>query len=481
MVGSSTYARASLLYRNQNTAGGFRINSNLVNASYPLVNKAGIRWSGIGVTFLHDQAGTSGILSQQEAGISYAINIRTARYSTLSVGFKGIYLRRSINIDGFFTGSQYLEGHGFVESMSSGEDIVNTSHSMMTFSSGLYWQKNDRNGNVIGYAGLSFSDINRPRDEFLESSNKILPTMVFNAGVQVYSQGLVSIMPDVLITNGAGRTVFNVGFVTAYSLKKYKRKPDDRIELHSHYVPGRSGILGVQIHKENLSMGLSYDFPLFKRNIANTGALELGIEWRRLVDSKQRAIARRKKKRDNSNIAARKTGDGVNKIKSTVATDSATAKSTPVVRKPTPVKEDMATRLKHKQDSVIANARVGEIRHDPLVLEKATLHFNFDFNSVEIEDDAAQYFDELAKALNDNPELKLKLVGHTDNVGSARFNLKLSQERASVIKEYLVSKGISEHRIEASGKGVTEPLNQNATDAERAANRRVEMTILYQE
>jgi outer membrane protein OmpA-like peptidoglycan-associated protein len=76
--------------------------------------------------------------------------------------------------------------------------------------------------------------------------------------------------------------------------------------------------------------------------------------------------------------------------------------------------------------------------------------------------------------------LKLKLVGHTDNVGSARFNLKLSQERADVINEYLVSKGISEDRIESSGKGVAEPLNQNTTEEERAENRRVEMTILYQ-
>jgi type IX secretion system PorP/SprF family membrane protein len=481
MVSTSDYAKASLLYRNQNTAGGFRINSNLLNASYPFIDRFGNRWSGIGLSLLHDQAGSTGIVSQEEVGITYAINIRTSKFSTLSVGFKAIYLRRSINLDGFYTASQYLEGHGFVESLDNGETIVNTSHSTMTFSSGMYWHRTDKKGNVLAYGGMSFSDINRPRDEFLKSSNRILPTIVLNGGVKVYSQGLVSVTPDVLITHGSARTVFNTGFVTSYALKQYKKKPDDRIELHSHYVPGRSGILGVQVHKENLSIGLSYDFPLFERNVSNTGALELGIEWRRLVDAKQRAIARRMKKRAGATASVRKSTEEGDKIRSAVRNDSTTTQMAVPVKDPDVLTQDMTTRLKHKQDSVIASARVGDIRHEPLILEKATLRFNFAFNSVELDSDAMRYFDDLAKALIDNPELKLKLVGHTDNVGSAKFNLRLSKERADVIKEYLISKGVSGDRIESSGKGVTEPLNENATEEERAENRRVEMMILYQE
>jgi outer membrane protein OmpA-like peptidoglycan-associated protein len=92
-----------------------------------------------------------------------------------------------------------------------------------------------------------------------------------------------------------------------------------------------------------------------------------------------------------------------------------------------------------------------------------------------------EYFDELAEALRDNPELRVRLVGHTDNVGSARFNQRLSLERARVIGDYLVEKGIDESRIETEGKGLAEPLNDNKNEEERALNRRVEMTILYQE
>jgi type IX secretion system PorP/SprF family membrane protein len=477
LVSASDYAEASLLYRNQNTAGGFHINSNIVNASYPLINRNGKRWSGIGITFLNDKAGQQGLISHQEAGLTYAINISTSRYGTLALGFKGMYLRTSVNPDGLYTGSQYLEGHGFVESLSSGEDFINTSHSMMTFSSGMVWQETDQRGNILAYGGISIFDLNKPRDEFMQSSNRMLSTVVLNGGVRVYSSDLISIAPDLLITSGASRTVVNAGFVTAYSLKEYRKAPDDRIELRTHYVPGRSGILGIQVHKQNLSIGISYDFPLLKSNVANTGALEIGVEWRKLVDVKQRILARRKKQ--NATSAQRMTTE--KKIPPTpVVVDSVSKPVDPKVSD-VKVREDISTRLRHKQDSIQASAHVGIVQHEPLVLEKATLHFNFNFNSVDLDDEATAYFDDLAKALNDNPELKLKLVGHTDNVGSAKFNLRLSKDRADVIKEYLVSQGISEDRIESGGKGLAEPLNQNSTDAERAENRRVEMTILYQE
>ena len=93
--------------------------------------------------------------------------------------------------------------------------------------------------------------------------------------------------------------------------------------------------------------------------------------------------------------------------------------------------------------------------------------------------ETTDYLDELAQALTDNPELKIKLVGHTDNVGSAKFNQRLSVNRAQTLKDYLVEKGVDGERITSDGKGMTEPLNNNETEEDRAKNRRVELTILY--
>jgi outer membrane protein OmpA-like peptidoglycan-associated protein len=77
--------------------------------------------------------------------------------------------------------------------------------------------------------------------------------------------------------------------------------------------------------------------------------------------------------------------------------------------------------------------------------------------------------------------MKVKLTGHTDNVGSAGFNMRLSLYRANVVREYLIEKGVEPPRIETRGKGLTEPLNENKTEAERGLNRRVELLIYYQE
>jgi len=87
--------------------------------------------------------------------------------------------------------------------------------------------------------------------------------------------------------------------------------------------------------------------------------------------------------------------------------------------------------------------------------------------------------DELVKVLNDNASLKLKIDGHTDNVGNDDFNMKLSDGRAASVKSYLVSKGISADRLESEGFGETMPVADNKTSTGRSQNRRVEMKVFY--
>lgn len=101
----------------------------------------------------------------------------------------------------------------------------------------------------------------------------------------------------------------------------------------------------------------------------------------------------------------------------------------------------------------------------------------FDFGKATIKESSFPFLDELAQALIDNPTYGIDIVGHTDNVGSATANLKLSQDRANSVKAYLVSKGIDGTRLQATGKGMTEPIADNSTAEGRAANRRVEFII----
>ncbi len=81
--------------------------------------------------------------------------------------------------------------------------------------------------------------------------------------------------------------------------------------------------------------------------------------------------------------------------------------------------------------------------------------------------------------MNDNPDMLLAIDGHTDSDGAEEMNQKLSENRAASVKAYLVSKGINESRITATGHGELEPIATNKTAAGKAQNRRSELTLSY--
>lgn len=476
-VASSDYAALSFDYRNQATDGGFHLTSNILNISYPLISRTGKRWSGVGVTFMDDRSGQAGLFNTQEMGLSYALNVFLAKYQTLSLGVKALYQSRKIDLGGLYTGAQYVPDRGFSESLSSGENAGQYNTNFVTFSAGLYWQQTDKEGTKLACWGVSFFDFNKPENSFLGLESHLNSTLVASLGFRTYQRGNLSIFPELLYTRSASNNVLNLGCVTRYDVKSYSSQGSAYLNIITKYVIGRSGILGLQLHKENISVGISYDFPVMVRNVANTGAVEVGVELRKLVVPKNRVKKRKPQKHATQNqrkpvekkVVTAKTPQSKNAQPATSRFDTTIVK--PVI------KEDMSARLKLKQDSVRAIADVGKLQHEPLVLEKATLDFNFEFNSSAVNQKTALYLDDLAKALLDNPALNVKLVGHTDNIGSEKFNLKLSQHRAQTMKDYLVSKGVEASRISTDGKGMKEPLTDNSTEEARAINRRVELTI----
>ncbi|WMJ73372.1 OmpA family protein [Cytophagaceae bacterium ABcell3] len=101
----------------------------------------------------------------------------------------------------------------------------------------------------------------------------------------------------------------------------------------------------------------------------------------------------------------------------------------------------------------------------------------FDFNQHELSKESYKELDKLAEFLKENPQVKIEVAGHTDDVGAASYNKVLSQRRCESVVNYLISKGIEKERLVAKGYGEEEPIAPR-TEEGRAKNRRIEFIIL---
>jgi outer membrane protein OmpA-like peptidoglycan-associated protein len=105
---------------------------------------------------------------------------------------------------------------------------------------------------------------------------------------------------------------------------------------------------------------------------------------------------------------------------------------------------------------------------------RITQQIQFDFNKATIKPVSFPILDAVYEVLAMNPKITIEVQGHTDNVGNAAYNQKLSQQRADSVKAYLVKKGVTDVRLVSKGYGMAQPLVPNNTDANKALNRRVQ-------
>jgi outer membrane protein OmpA-like peptidoglycan-associated protein len=130
-------------------------------------------------------------------------------------------------------------------------------------------------------------------------------------------------------------------------------------------------------------------------------------------------------------------------------------------------------------DEELANAEVERIGEGIKVTFDSGLLFDFD--SAELRSNAEQNLSEFAGSMKEYPETNILIVGHTDSKGSESYNQQLSEDRAESAMEHLIRQGIDPTRIETIGKGESEPVASNDTEAGRQQNRRVEVAIYASE
>ncbi len=143
--------------------------------------------------------------------------------------------------------------------------------------------------------------------------------------------------------------------------------------------------------------------------------------------------------------------------------------------------DDDRRAYKHEDEAEERRARqeLEEIQRKVETGDLPKIQFEFDSDEITPESDPTLIL--IASLLLKNPRLKVICLAHTDSVGTAEYNLDLSERRAKSVKEFLVRQGVPPPSIRYRGMGYSRPLADNSTDEGRAKNRRVEFRVTYRE
>ena len=483
---ASKYASAKLIYRNQRAADNFNLNSTFLSASYPVRRTKGPT-SAFGFSLLDDRAGDAGIFRTNILGITYGVSVPVKRDQAFSLGIKAGWQNRRVSFDGLFTGSQFVPGRGFTGA-SSGERIEQFRESFFTWSAGLLWARKQQNGEQTAHFGISLFDLNRPDESFYSADARLPTSFVLSLGGLVKTNSLWSVYPELLLTYSSSLAALNLGMVTRYPLRM-QGPVEGGLNIITKYVTTGYAIAGVQLEGSRLVIGLSYDMPVTSQ-VANTGSWEVGLALRQLVKASapKRRVRRSKyaKRRLKNKVRVgtkhrKRAQTGNDRQGTSHKKGSAATTSIGIVKKP--AKHDsleVAGTGDHSQEATTkGEAIAGQMKRHPMVMEDITFTFNFPFNQSTLQEVDKQALDDLVKLLLEDPRLKVEIVGHTDDVGSADFNKDLSISRASSVSSYLIQMGINPSRVKVEGRGEKDPLVENNSAGNRAINRRVEFVISY--
>lgn len=124
--------------------------------------------------------------------------------------------------------------------------------------------------------------------------------------------------------------------------------------------------------------------------------------------------------------------------------------------------------MKHDISATDMFTSINLIGHIPL-------HIHFETGEFSIKSVSQPIIDQLATMLKENPTLKIRIDGHTDNVGTPAINKTLSKNRANAIRKALIAKGIKKSRLSIKGWGQENPISENDTEDGKAKNRRIDI------
>ncbi|WP_375579094.1 PorP/SprF family type IX secretion system membrane protein [Marivirga tractuosa] len=432
---------ANAIYRIQRYSNGMSINSTQMQFQYALINQsAGKRWGGFSLVAQSDKVSEGIPYTFYSIKPGFAYNLEILPNNFLAMGVELSASQSGFNTASFTTGSQWVNNQGFDETAGLGEEFERQQLTYFSVASGLMWYDEDAEGHRRNYLGVSLFNLNQPARSFINGDDEIPLQFSALGGYQFFKLNQHAFYVEALGHKSLNEIFWGAGPKWSFQFEdksSFDPFTAGSLDVFARYFSGDRISLGTQIAQRNFSVGFAIDLHL--ENEAQMASTEFSVSiFKRLSITKEEELP----EEEHSIGSTREFEE-----------DDFQDQPVKVIEKEykTSVSRDFSFELRK--------------------------NFNYGFNETTLNDEAKSYLDDIAVMMQANTALKLRVTGHTDNVGTEEANQKISVERAKGVRDYLESIGIAADRLSYEGKGATEPLVKNNNEENRAKNRRVEFLI----
>ncbi len=254
--------KAVLHYRSMYSAIGQNFVSPVINIAVPLFDESRTkRWGGLGFTLASDKAGENAYLMNTGFRVSFAYNIKLSPQQSVSTAISAGIFRRSVNTDGFTTGSQYIPGQGYDPTAPLNETIQNQAKSYLDLAAGCIWQYRDKQENLLFYAGLSAYKLNRPNISFTDAPYESGITYLGLAGFRLIKRNQLTISPEGSLRYHGKRMSYSIGTRFEFPLgtdSKMLRRSS--LILTPRYISGNIVACSLELNHKNYAVGFGYEY-----------------------------------------------------------------------------------------------------------------------------------------------------------------------------------------------------------------------------
>lgn len=454
LVGTKSEVALSVMHRSQTLTEVQKYNTSSLMIVSPLMNaKKTRRWGGWGLSVLNDELkGDFDFRTQGIAG-AYAYNLLVSSKAFISFGMQAGYFQRKISLEGLTTSNQWVDNVGLVPSLGTGETMTDGRKNYMSISSGAVFYVEDDNHRPVASVGIGAFNVNKP-DLAMSDGADVLPVKITAHGnASLMSSDKMLIQGEMLYYHENNKSTFYPGARLSYYFSNknpFDPLQDGSLDIKAGYRVNNAITTELQFHQPGFTIGFSYDFGVASKGSYRSpnDVIEFLFSLRKVIGGMRKS----KPKRPETYTTIGKVRDFYSGKSPTATRDGDQSETTPDTAA---TKKPLAAQSSFK------------LKHD----------FKFGFNDAALNAESKAYLDDMVALMNGNKNIRLEIIGHTDNIGTPAANRKMSFERAQVVIDYLIQKGIAPEKLTATPMGAKEPLVPNDNEANRALNRRVEFVI----